>query len=488
MKWDREMISRKRKRGSEEHQPSKRFLEPEEDSEDDLEPSSPSLKSHHPFSVLFQELSSDDESDSSFDGNPNALQPTPHNARSSVMRLKTAKPQPSQCHTSAQSPLPEEPADTHEESGNAALDPTGDVDGEGTRSNDNEDDTASDNTNSEEPSDEDYEEESDSTDSRGEHPTNYATWGQYYQEASGDDVMETLLIYFCRHLQDILGGCKKPRHAVWHSQNVRHICYAIDPKADSLARFLQDGGSNIWAKWAKPLLDSKPARPGTIRALLSSLHKFFEFVIDQTENRVTTFPAIDADTIERCKLLVKRVIAMSSAVNQMYSHDNWERVLEDQMNAINPSETSSMVDTPPAKKALALIISSAVSKLTKRDALVVRDFLIARIVLENGQRPGPLETARLRDFERLHEKDGQFVMFVSQHKTSEAGPAPTLRHVSPTSGASLQMKTSKPSSSPRTAPPSFRAPLANMLPNGGKKLRVSTLAALASERCIHQTS
>ena len=236
--------------------------------------------------------------------------------------------------------------------------------------------------------------------------------------------METLLIYFCRHLQDILGGCKKPRHAIWHAQNVRHIHIAIDPKADSLACFLQDGGSNIWAKWAKPLLDSKRTRPGTIRASLTSLHKFLEFVIDQTENKVTTFPAIDADTIERCKLLLKRVIAMSSAVNHMYNHENWERVLDDQMNAVNPSDTSTMVDTPPAQKALALIITSAVSKLTKREALVVRDFLIARIVLENGQRPGPLETVRLRDFERLHEKDGRFVMFVSQHKTSRAGPAP----------------------------------------------------------------
>lgn len=283
------------------------------------------------------------------------------------------------------------------------LDPTGDVDGAGTITNDNEDDTTSDTTEIEDPSDKDYNEESDSANSGDEEPKNYATWGQYYEEASGDDLMETLLIYFCRHLQDILGGCKKPRHAIWHAQNVWHIHVAIDPKVDSLACFLQDGGSNIWAKWAKPLLDSKRTRPGTIRASLTSLHKFLEFVIDQTENKVTTFPAIDADTIERCKLLLKRVIAMSSAVNHMYNHENWERVLDDQMNAVNPSDTSTMVDTPPAQKALALIITSAVSKLTKREALVVRDFLIARIVLENGQRPGPLETTRLRDFERLHE-------------------------------------------------------------------------------------
>lgn len=67
VKWDKDLINQKR--GSEEPRQSKRILEPEEDS-DDLEQSSPSSKSH-PLSVLFQELSSSDESDSSFDGNPN---------------------------------------------------------------------------------------------------------------------------------------------------------------------------------------------------------------------------------------------------------------------------------------------------------------------------------------------------------------------------------------------------------------------------------
>lgn len=56
------------------------------------------------------------------------------------------------------------------------------------------------------------------------------------------------------------------------------------------------------------------------------------------------------------------------------------------------------------------------------EAVVVRDFLIARISLENGQRPGPLETARIRDFECLQEKEGKYIMYVSRHKTSKASP------------------------------------------------------------------
>lgn len=83
-----------------------------------------------------------------------------------------------------------------------------------------------------------------------------------------------------------------------------------------------------------------------------------------------------------------------------------------------------MVDTEPGKCAMAYIMKSSTEKLTAQQVLVVCDFLIVRILLENGQWPGPLETAHVLDFERLHSKDDCFIMYVSQHKTSKAGPAP----------------------------------------------------------------
>ena len=115
---------------------------------------------------------------------------------------------------------------------------------------------------------------------------------------------------------------------------------------------------------------------------------------------------------------------MGSSVNQLYCHERWEQISEDVMNAVNPSDLNRMVETEPAKRALTLLKNSMDDTISLDEAVVVRDFLIARISLENGQRPGPLETARIRDFERLQEKEGKYIMYVSRHKTSKAGPAP----------------------------------------------------------------
>lgn len=65
------------------------------------------------------------------------------------------------------------------------------------------------------------------------------------------------------------------------------------------------------------------------------------------------------------------------------------------MDTLNADDLSSMMDSAPAKRAINYLKKSSTNTLTKEEALVIRDFLITKPVLENGQRPGPLETACL---------------------------------------------------------------------------------------------
>ena len=269
---------------------------------------------------------------------------------------------------------------------------------------------------------EEQEEEEEEDIGEGENES-YKTWRSFYQNAKGSTVMERLLIGFCRHLQNILGGCKSERDAIQHAQNVRRCLTTISPIM-ALSSLLKDGGLLIWKTWAKPLLDSKKVRPGTIRASLTSIIKFLQYIVDVTEHQVEGVPHVDHQIVLSIRQVVPRLIAMGSSVSQLYAHEKWEQVLEDQMRAINPEDTRRMSETTPARRAMTILLRAATHPLERKDFLEVRDFLIARIGLENGQRPGPLETARLRDFERIKEIDGKYVMYVARHKNSKAGPAP----------------------------------------------------------------
>ena len=98
--------------------------------------------------------------------------------------------------------------------------------------------------------DEDDEEEEMSDDFYlDEEPSKVTSLKEYYQQAAeGKTTIETLLIMFCRHLQDINGGACNERQAILHAQNVRKIHQALDPKGNDkdIESVVKDGGTFIW--------------------------------------------------------------------------------------------------------------------------------------------------------------------------------------------------------------------------------------------------
>ena len=135
-------------------------------------------------------------------------------------------------------------------------------------------------------------------------------------------------------------------------------------------------------------------------------------------------PAVADDTLERARRMLPCISAMSSSVNRLYNHEKCKQILEKQVKRITLEDTSNMIDSEPAKEAIELLVRSSSKPPFESEFVAIHDFLTARIGIENGQRPVPLETARLHDFERLEEKDGKFIMFVDRHKRSRDGLAP----------------------------------------------------------------
>ena len=441
--WDENCIKQKGKQTSKKPMPStsKEFCK---STDEDSEGEPKITKIVTPLDILAQELSSD-TSDEDFEPEP-VVSVVPGSPQSGKRCFMTIFPDDRE-------DAPEEEPVEGEVQEDATGEEAGDVEGQGQDEggnkdeeadgnggvavqekcgggdeedvdNDSEEDEGSDEESSDEGGGEYMDEGDDDTSENETEGQGIRTWKEFYSKGNATTLKDQLLLKFCKHLQDILGGCKSERHAIDYAQDVRRIWDTLNAKDDSLGSLLEEGGLHIWRKWAKPLLDAKKVRPGTIRRRLGSINKFFAFIVDHAESKTKGFPELDKETVETIQRVMKRIVAMGTSVNQLYCHERWEQILEDVMNAVNPSDLNRMVETEPAKRALTLLKNSMDGTISLDEAVVVRDFLIARISLENGQRPGPLETARIRDFERLQEKEGKYIMYVSRHKTSKAGPAP----------------------------------------------------------------
>ena len=157
-----------------------------------------------------------------------------------------------------------------------------------------------------------------------------------------------------------------------------------------------------------------------------SLAKFCEFVVDHVVNKVESFPSIPEDVVQRAGAIASRFKGMCSTVSKEYAHAKWQRQMEDEENAIPTSVIETMMESKKAQEAIRYLTLSYNNKPSESIFLSIQDYLIARLAIENCQRPGPFETATLRECECVKEVDEKIVMSVSHHKTSRVGPTPCL--------------------------------------------------------------
>ena len=91
---------------------------------------------------------------------------------------------------------------------------------------------------------------------------------------------------------------------------------------------------------------------------------------------------------------------------------------------LRPEDVRDINQTKPAKKVDALLKKAPYTKLTNHQFCLVRDFLVASLEFQNGQRPGPFHlVGGLQDAE-IDQNSGTRTIYAPQHKTSTAGPAP----------------------------------------------------------------
>lgn len=102
------------------------------------------------------------------------------------------------------------------------------------------------------------------------------------------------LIRFHDYLQSLAGKALSKVQADQHTSEIYLMLQSIDPTGTEIACITNSQGKSMW-KWAKPLLDEKKKRPGTISSYLTSLDKFYKFIIhsqDEDDPTLQVTPAL----------------------------------------------------------------------------------------------------------------------------------------------------------------------------------------------------
>ena len=131
------------------------------------------------------------------------------------------------------------------------------------------------------------------------------------------------LIRFHEYLQSLAGKALTKVQADQHASEI-YLMQSIYSTGTEIACITDSQGKAMW-EWAKPLLDEKKKRPGTISSYLTSLDKFYKFIIhsqDEEDPALQVTPAL----LKSVKTAYDWA-AWREVIQKHYKDDEWRRQL-----------------------------------------------------------------------------------------------------------------------------------------------------------------
>ena len=211
------------------------------------------------------------------------------------------------------------------------------------------------------------------------------------------------------------GGRKDPKTVKQYVSQLKHILSVIDPdhKLTSLVDvklirnvFLGEYAAKYCAT--------------TIKSYLMSIQHYCSFLLSDQPQEVK----FDRDEVIRLQEKCKR---WSTSYKGESTKRRWEKMEEDVSSLITPEKINQFENSQAARDAIILLgqlCGAHNIEITQARYTLVRDYLLAQIMINNANWAGVVAYMTVQEFKRAKVHDDRYVVRVLQHKTVNThGPA-----------------------------------------------------------------
>ena len=161
--------------------------------------------------------------------------------------------------------------------------------------------------------------------------------------------------------------------------------------------------------------------PATIKSYLMSLQHYCSFLLGEKPASGGTFEKDDVISLR------EKLRNWSASYKRDTTRRRWEKMEEDLSALITPDKINAFDRSQAVRDAIILLgkLSEAHNiELTQAQYTLVRDYLIAQIMIDNANRAGVIVYMTVQQFERARCEGDRHVVRVLRHKTVDAhGPA-----------------------------------------------------------------
>ena len=253
-------------------------------------------------------------------------------------------------------------------------------------------------------------------------------WIEYYRkwDERKTSVREHYMAGFFKYLTGAYGGMMPDKNAVEHVRRVHIMLNIIDSNGDDLHCLVKKKGINISDKFVEPHLQGKKLSGGTLKCYLESMKLFSIFVHHDTivEKPLKVFKKMR----EKFDSLPKWLENFRKTIHRSTTTETTTRMVQEAMTALDDEDISLFYNCERTRRAITILgeASGGDAIISDLDFTLVRDYLICRLIIKNGSRPGPCENMKVARFKSAvqNTENGDYMIVVDEQKTSRHhGPA-----------------------------------------------------------------
>lgn len=214
------------------------------------------------------------------------------------------------------------------------------------------------------------------------------------------------------------GGQKDEKTFSQHASQLYIMLKAIDDSENIQSLF---DLKLIRQVFLKSYVNDRRYEAGTIKSYLMSLRHFYSFLLSDKPDGVT-FNWLDISASR------EKVKMWSASYKRKDSTRKWQKLEEDMLNRLTPSNIRKFEKSSAAREAIKMIgehlDAPETTVVTQASFTLVRDFLFTQIFIDNANRPGVLAHMTMDEYRNIRKQDGRYVIAVKKHKTAHVhGPA-----------------------------------------------------------------
>ena len=176
-------------------------------------------------------------------------------------------------------------------------------------------------------------------------------------------------------------------------------------------------------RWVDQHLKAKSKAPGSLILYLCSLEMFLIYLTGRKYDP-KQMPRLSPDLKDTFRSLIPALRGWRACVDSYTQDSQLRNYIAECDSLITPEEINNLRSSKPYLEGANLIhMAERGTKLTLRQFTLVRDYLLCRLTLTTGTRPGAFNDVLVSDYETSRVSEGNRIILVPKHKRTKANPA-----------------------------------------------------------------